>query len=374
MYDREMPRVGVLGAFSIDNTGHIVVGMATRRAIRARVACDEVVLAVDLPHSLWRHDWSAQYGAAPIRRVDPGDLDGRFADDLDALVVGGGGILMPLPGFAAFLARVRAPAAWNAVCSQGTPWFDPTLAPFYAAIRAACERLAYVSVRNATTARLVRRCGWDGALEIVPDPSLLFHAEPDPAVDRELARRGDRPLVGLSVGNALLDPRAARFYAELLGELERLAAADEIELVVFPFGRIYGDVELARRAAAAMPHARLVGTALDAVATWQLAGKLDLYVCARLHAALAAYAQGVAFLVCDEYLSDTTATSKIRDFIVDRELEASYLVPFVGTRATARLQLALADRRPATAALAADRAALERHFDRLVAALGLTGA
>jgi polysaccharide pyruvyl transferase WcaK-like protein len=366
-----MPRVGFLGAFSIDNTGDVIVGMATRQAVRARVACEEIVIAVDLPHSLWRHDWSAQLGAPPIRRVDPAD-PGHFADDLDALVIGGGGILIPLPGFDAFLTPVPAPSAWNAVCSQSTPSFDPTLASYYASVRAACERLAYVSVRNSTTARLVRRSGWAGELEIVPDPAILFHAEPDPAVDRELARRTDRPLVGLSVGNALLDARAARFYAELLADLERRAAAGEIELVVFPFGRIYGDVELARRAAAAMPHARLIGTALDPVATWQLVGKLDLYVCARLHAALAAYAQDVAFMVCDEYLSDMTATSKIRDFIVDRELEASYVVPFLSPRIAARVQLALTHRQPATGALAGDRATLARHFDRLTRALGLS--
>jgi len=41
-------------------------------------------------------------------------------------------------------------------------------------------------------------------------------------------------------------------------------------------------------------------------------------------------------------------------------------------RVAARVQLALADRRPpAPAALAADREALARHFDRMVAALGL---
>src|SRR5207253_561845 len=117
------------------------------------------------------------------------------------------------------------PSAWNGVCSQSTPWFDPTLAPFYAEVRAACTRLRYVSVRNATTARLVRHAGWDGALAIVPDASLAFDAPPDPAVDRELARAGERPLVGFSPGNALLDARAARFHSDLLGELERLAAA-----------------------------------------------------------------------------------------------------------------------------------------------------
>jgi hypothetical protein len=122
-----------------------------------------------------------------------------------------------------------------------------------------------------------------------------------------------------------------------------------------------------------MPHARLVGTELDPVQTWQLVGKLDLHICARLHAMLAAYAQGVPFLVCDEYVSDTTATSKIRDFVVDRELEPSYLLPFGGARPAVRVKLALAERRTGAAALAADRVALARHFDRLVESLGLTG-
>jgi polysaccharide pyruvyl transferase WcaK-like protein len=366
-----MPRVGFLGAYSIDNTGDAIVGLATRQAIRARVACEEVVLAVDLPHSIWRHDWSEQRGGgAPIRRVDPADR--TFADDLDALVIGGGGILMPLAGFAPFVTVGRAPAAWNAVCSQGTPWFDPTLGEFYAALRAACGRLRYVSVRNRTTERLLRRAGWDGAIELVPDPSLAFHADPDPAVATELPPRAGRPRVGLSVGNALVDPRAARFFSELLGELERLAAAGAIDLVVFPFGRVYGDLELARRAVERMPHGKLVAAAFDAVQTWQLVGELDLYICARLHGALAAYAQGVPFLVCDEYLTDTTATSKIRELVIDRELEPSYMCPFVGARPAARLQIALANRTTPTAALAADRAALARHFDRMVVALGLS--
>jgi len=362
-----MPRVGFLGAYSIDNTGDIIVGAATRQQVAARVpSMEAIVLSPDLPHSLWRHEWEG------IRRVDPADKAGAFADDLDAVVIGGGGILMPLPGFDAFLARGKAPSAWNGVCSQSTPWFDPTLGAFYAEVRAACARLRYVSVRNHTTARLVRHAGWDGPLEIVPDASLAFEAPPDPKVVTELARASDKPLVGLSVGNSLLDGRAARFYTELLAELSRLASTGAIELIVFPFGRIYGDVELARRVVQAIPSARLVGATLDPVQTWQLVGKLDLCICARLHAALAAYAQGVAFLVMDEYFSDTTGTSKIRDFIVDRELEPSYLSPYVGTRVAARVAIALGNRKPAHAQLAADRAALADHFDRMARALGLT--
>jgi len=363
-----MPRVGFLGAYSIDNTGDAIVGLATRQQVRARAggSCEEVVLAIDLPHGLWRHDWKG------VHRVAPDDRAGNFAAGLDALVVGGGGILMPLPGFGPFLADVRVPTAWNGVCSQSTPAFDPSLAEFYADVKKTCERLRYVSVRNATTARLVRRAGYTGPLEIVPDASLVFEAPPDPAVDAELARATGKPLVGVSLGNSLRDDRCMRYYRELLGELERLAAAGEIELVVFPFGRIYGDVELAKLAASVMPHARVVGAALEAAQTWQLVGKLDLCVCARLHAALAAYAQKVPFLVLDEYLSDTTGTSKIRDFVVERDLQASYASPYVGASPAARLRLALAQRTPAAAQLAADRAALAMHFDRLVAALGLS--
>lgn len=366
---RAVPRIGFLGSYSIANAGDVIVGLATRQAVRARVDCDEVVLAVELPGTIWHHDWTG------LQRVPPGDLEGDFAAGLDALVVGGGGILMPLPGFGPFVAPSRVPTAWNAVCSQSTPAFDPALASFYARVGAAAAGLRYASVRNTTTARLVRHAGYAGALHVVPDPALMFEAPLDPGVARAVARRTERPLVGLSVGNALLDPRAGAFYAELLGDLERRAAAGLIELVVHPFGRVYGDVELARRAAAAMPHARLVGLDLDATATWQLVGTFDLAICARLHAAMAAYAQGVPFLACDEYLADTTATSKLRELVIDRELEAAYLSPFLGGRVAARLELALGQRAILAsrmrAALAIDRAALALHFDRLVAALAL---
>ena len=377
---RGVARVGFLGSYSIDNTGDVVIGAATRAAVRARVACDEVVLAPALPQALWRHDWSAARGlGVPIRPVAPGG-DVHFADDLDALVIGGGGIVMPIPGFEPFLlgdpaAWGEVPAAWNAVGSQSTPWFAPELAGFYARVRGACARLRLVSVRNRTTETFLRRCGWDGPIEVVPDPAIGFAAPPDPAVDAALASlglAGGRPLVGLSLGTSLLAARAAAFYDPLLAELERLAGAGEVEVVVFPFGGIYGDAEVARRAAARVPHARLLEVALGPVATWQLVGRLDLCVCARLHAAIAAYAQEVPFLVCDEYFSDQTASSKIRELVVERGLEPAYLCPFAGERPAWRLALALADPVVRPDALAADRAALDRHFDRLVAALGLT--
>ena len=277
-YNAGMPRIGFLGAFSIDNIGDLVIGYATRAAIRARIACEEVVLAPDLPGTVWHHDWSAARGlGTPIRRVAPGH-DVGFADDLDALIIGGGGIVMPMPGFEPFVLNDperwgSVPAAWNAVGSQFTPWFMPTLAEFYARVHHACARLRYVSVRNRTTETLVRRCGWDGPIELVPDPAILYDPPPEPAVDAALAKldlRDGRPLVGVSLGASLLSARTAHFYDELVTDLEHRAAAGEIDVVVFPFGQIYRDADIARRVAARLRHGHAIDTALSPAAAWRL--------------------------------------------------------------------------------------------------------
>ncbi len=106
------------------------------------------------------------------------------------------------------------------------------------------------------------------------------------------------------------------FYNELFSTLSKLVAKRSIELVIMPFGEIYGDSELQRMAHAAIPGAKIVTARLTALERWRLVGALDLHLCTRWHAMLAAFAQDVPFLVMDEYLCDATASSKIREFIV----------------------------------------------------------
>jgi len=356
-------RVGFLGAFSIDNAGDHLIARATRQAIRARTTCDEIVLAPDLPQPGWRHDWSAaRGGGVEIRRVPPNRAS-TVTSDLDALIIGGGGILLPHAGFHPYVAWGSVPAAWNAICSQNTSHTDPTLSVWYGRVRSACERLRYTSVRNATTEQLLRSCGVTTPIALVPDVAVGYvpdhDAETDIQLDALLAR-GDRPVIGLSAGTA--------FPADWLATLDRLAAAKTFDLVVFGFGRVYGDDETARNVLGRLPHARAIDASLSADALWRLIGKLDAYLCTRFHAVIAAYVQGVPFLVCDEYTS-TAGTSKIREFLVERGLEAARVVPGDVEPFEPRIQALLAQHRTEPTTLVADRAALAKHYDAMLAAL-----
>lgn len=383
-----MKRIGLLSASSIDNAGDVLVGYAARQALRAALpGCEVQAFAPVLPHAFWGHEFSRARGLdGDITPVPPsGPLD--WADGLDALVVGGGGLILSEAGFAPFLlgdpARWdgRVPAAWNGLCSQNTPSHLAGLAPHYAAVRACCERLRYVSVRNATTERFLRRCGYAGPIHVVPDPALLLDVPADPrelhlaalaACGIDPARR--RPLIGVSVGGAVTDPHAAGFFAELLPAIDAAARELGADVVLFPFGQVYGDAAYQLRAAAAIPSARVLRTPLDALGLWRLIGHLDVYVCTRLHAMLAAFAQDVPFLVLDEYLSDEIASSKIREFVVDGGLEPLYLCPSLSRHPAAKLRALLHGRADVSFAsgVALLRERLQAHYRDMIAALGLT--
>jgi hypothetical protein len=363
-----VPRIGFFGAFSIDNAGDVLVGLATRQAVRARVpGCDVVTFAPDLPAAGWRHDFSAARGVdGPIVPVPFGTpLD---ASGLDALVVGGGGILGLEAELRPFLLEgVAARSAWNAVGSQNTPWYLERAAPYYAAVRAACERLAYVSVRNRTSERFLRRCGYEGPLAVVPDPTMALEVSPvdEPTTD-------DRPVIGVSLGNAFLDPRAAGFHRELIAWL---TAKRDARVVVLPFGNVYGDQALAMRVAAAIPGADVI-TDLAPLPLWRLIGRMRMYVCARYHAMFAALAQDVPFVVCDEYLSDAVASSKIREVVADEGLEPWYVAPLLTRSPTAKLDRAWDEACRGGPHFAHQRATmrlrLEAHYAVMLAALGIT--
>lgn len=365
-------RIGVLGAWSIDNAGDAMLGHATCGALERRLPGAQVTLfAPQFPGERWRHAHDRTRGID--REIVPVPVDDMgWTHELDALVIGGGGIINFAPAFASFLLGGTKwdgpPAAWNGVCSQNTPSYGTT-AEDRERIRRCCEQLAYVSVRNATTEQFVRRCGYTGAIERIPDVAFAF-VDPEP---REVS---DRLVIGVSLGNALADGRAAAFHDALFAELVRLASArPPAEVRLVPFGPVYGDERLHQLAAARLPGVRVV-RGDGPLETWRLVGRSRLFIGARLHAIVAAIAYGVPFLALDEYFSDQTATSKLRELIVDAGLEAHYLAPLVSRDPRPKLAaaLALAEQRdidPFAPLVARWRERLDVHFDAMIRALGL---
>ena len=371
-------KLGFLGAYSIANAGDALVGYATRRSILARLGdVDYQVLAPALPHAFWDHAWDAERGLGDPIRAIPATTDCTWANDFDAVIIGGGGLLMLDPMFAPFHLGdpaqwpARCKAAWNGVGSQNQPWYLRAHAADYARIAAACERLAYASVRSQTSARFVRACGFTGEIHVIPDPAIALASIPPAvgiAVDDLLARLGlapsrgrARPLLGLSLGAATNAANAAPFFAALERELAALSA--DCDLVFFPFSRLQDDIA-AQTALGQRLGARVVTDVLSPLALWALIGRLDAYVASRFHGVIAAYTQDVPFVAIDEYLRDAIASSKIREMIVDRELEVHYVCPFLPDASAWKIPELVRQRERVTfrERIAEDRRRLDEHY------------
>ena len=382
-----MTRIGFLGAYSIDNAGDAIVGYAGRQALARLVPdAEQVVYAPAFPHAFWHHGWDKDRGIDREIVAVPADDSIAWAEGLDALVIGGGGIINLDPSFRPFLLGrperwpVSRAAAWNAVCSQNQPWYAGAEHDAYEAVRECCERLRYVSVRNRTTLTFVRRCGFAGPVHLVPDPAFALElpAEVEPRVDELIASLGlasDRVPIGISIGPSIRDPRTAAFFDALFATLEQLGRDPMLRLqfVVFPFSHLQGDDTVVAGVAARLPGAVIVRERLAPLLLWRLIGRMAMYVGCRYHAMLAAIAQDVPFLVLDEYLSDAVASSKTRELVVDLGLEPHYLCPYLPASPAWKVEEIIRARDRVTFAnrVTELRAQLAAHYARMIAALGM---
>lgn len=339
-------------------------------------------LAPRIPRALWRHEFSRERGIdGPITEI-PLEPTLDWARDLDAIVIGGGGLLSSSPGFEAFLLHGRPlegiRAAWNALGSLREPWYVPELGVTYRAMRACAEQLAYVSVRDKVSRKFLQQIGVERAIEVVPDPVFLLEIEPRAraVVRGENQIDEDAFVIGLSVGSSILDVRARPFYSMLfasLAELERSSSKRTV-IVIFPFGNIYEDPKHQELVQRALPRARSVvpATAID---LWRLIGSLDVYIGTRFHAILAAYAQDVPFVILDEYLNDTVASSKLRELAVDDDLEWLYLSPWISMNPIEKLRPVIERARGKQIDLSTrrrhHREQLLGHYRAMLAALGV---
>ncbi len=378
-------RVGVLGAFALDNPGDNILGLAVHTTISQMLPDAEVRLfSPELHYSVWDADSSSHRGIGIEVEPIPTRDHFAWAHGLDSLIIGGGGLIYLDPDYRVFWPRrndgLESPAAWNGLCCQGQAWYMPEAEKMCGAIRECCEGLSYVSVRNGMTLKFLRKCNYDGPVQVIPDPSLLLPA-PDAGKAREILDETsvdqNKFIIGLSAGSSVLDPRCRSFYGDLFAALRHLirSADKPTEVVTFPFGSHYNDEIFQRAAARELPGARHVTRKLSPLDYWALIGCLDLYLGARLHAILAALAQGVPFLALDEYLSTGIPSSKIREFIVDCDLEECYLCPFISQMPGAKLQLLINNgpriRSSLQSVLARIRSALHRHYRAMLASLKL---
>lgn len=365
-------QLGLLGAWSIDNPGDVILHVAVRQALGERLRDARLIaFAPQFPQRFWRHDFRGR-GAGAIRPIRPGGTV-AWASPLDAVVIGGGGLIGFTPTFACFQTpgSARWPrhvrAAWNALGHQSPR--SARLSPEQRRrLVACCERLSYLSVRSLRTAEVIERCGYRGPIAVVPDPAIgLRLPGPDrtPSILRAAGAEAGEPLVGISVGRAILDARCAAFFDDVAASASRLG----MRTLVLPFGGVYGDAAAQREIVRRMPRTLVLRQPIPPLDTWRLVGALCGYVASRFHAMLAAYSQDVPFVVLDEYVSRSEQSSKILEFCADNGLAGRWTSPFGGEWPGRRLRRALLDGGSFAAALVTKRRELARHHDALAKAL-----
>src|ERR1044072_5494043 len=192
-------RIALWNGSGVDNIGDRLLDYVNRQELGRRLptACFETFCP-----------WPSATASDSIRphrlRIDrQGHWDGEGS--FDAIVIGGGGILLgpPFrhPGAQFFFLgpfperfRDRCPVVWNAVSSEGIRATAPN-SLWREFVQAAAERIKLRTVRNELTREFLTRCGITGSVSLVPDPVVLL-ATP--------AKRKSRPAstrrIGMAVG------------------------------------------------------------------------------------------------------------------------------------------------------------------------------
>jgi polysaccharide pyruvyl transferase WcaK-like protein len=342
-----MKKIALLGVYGINNTGDNLEALATKSLLEKQLLQAEIK--------------SFSVSFSPMARTLLGEqrkgrleCDTLSADltqkefwesvsEFDALIIGGGGLLAPIPEFepllfsGAHIQPGRLPkTAWNAIGSIWAPLADRKLSEWYLKIKRATEIVDYISIRSLTTQRLLEHVGCPPErINLVPSLVTALTIESvEPIVDEFLSRyniQSCKPLIGVSVGPELMRPPLKDFMGELakaLGQVKNVIPKDG-KILIFPVGEMYEDAAACKILSDLCPDALLVKENLTPTQIWGIIGKLDAYLSMRYHSIISAIAQGIPTLSLDCYLGNDSLGSKLRDLIWQSGLEQSYFSPII---------------------------------------------
>ncbi|EGD47001.1 hypothetical protein Cpap_1196 [Ruminiclostridium papyrosolvens DSM 2782] len=336
-------KIGLLGAYGIDNTGDNLIALATKHAVEELVNDAEITIFYPNFSKLFgnrRGDIVAD-GWKKVDMMSRGFWE--EVSEYQALIIGGGGILLPVPEFEPFLLygsqidhSLLPKTAWNAIGTQWIPLAKPKISEWYKKLRTATQLLDYVSVRSATTYRILTHaeCPME-KVNLVPDPVINLKFNDSEKVRASLLDKfpidKNKQIIGVSIGPELTKPPLKDFMIDLARALNYLQKVvhRNIQIVIFPFGLMYGDSQACLQLAELCPDSILLKDVTEAKEIWELVGLMDVYLTVRLHGIVAALSHGIPALALDCYLANDTAGSKLRDFMWESELESYYLSPII---------------------------------------------
>ncbi|MCM3628087.1 polysaccharide pyruvyl transferase CsaB [Paenibacillus glycanilyticus] len=236
--DKKTFRIVVSGYYGFRNSGDEAVLRSILLALAeqgeaAGIRIQPVVLSAD-------PDWTSRmYGVEAVRRMHPKDLLSVLRAS-DGLISGGGSLLQDatsaktIPYYTGIIKLAQWLGKPTFIYSQGIGpvnrrWMDPL-------IRSSMRKSAYVSVRDAESAELLKRIGVpQGRIEVVPDPVMGLPLPAGAAAGRAQAAAEDSaavPVLGVSLRHWRKDGEDLGRAADALAEL---ASRRPVRLRFLPF-------------------------------------------------------------------------------------------------------------------------------------------
>lgn len=310
-------RIGISGSYGGTNLGDeaILEGMLTQ--LRATLPAEVTVFTRDVEDTETRHDVEH----AVVIREKTREEARQEIDRLDALVLGGGGILYDRDA-EAYLREVElalecgVPAMVYAV-SAG-PLTVPSVRD---RVRDVLNQVAVITVRDRQGKRLLEDVGIDRDVIVTADPALLLEPEelPENALERE-GLDGSRRLVGFSVrepGPAAPDIDVEHYHKLLANAADFIVDRLDADIVFVPMERKKMDVQHAHAVISQMqfaPRATVLKSEYTSRQMISIIGRFKFAVGMRLHFLIFAALSGVPFVALPY-------ASKVAGLVEDLEME-----------------------------------------------------
>jgi polysaccharide pyruvyl transferase CsaB len=245
---------------------------------------------------------SRMYGVRSVHRYKLGQVWSAIRAS-DGLISGGGSLLQDTTGWKTvpyYLAIIKM-AQWAGkptfIYSQGLGPIERKI--FYRPIVSTLSKCAYVSVRDAESADLLRRMGYTKEAEVVPDPvmGLPLRSSGGTPGSGDVSRDGRQPVIGISVRYWNKDRSELKGIAE---SLNRILSDREAELLFLPF-HLPSDEEASREIigqleGTARERAKLIEGIEHPQDMLQQVAECDLLIGMRLHSLIYAASQHVPML------------------------------------------------------------------------------
>ena len=291
-------RIGIVGSYGGLNLGDEAILQSMVTQLRDSISADITVFARNPTDTERRHRIERAVATRDLSRDELVPL----IENLDLLLVGGGGILFDAEAKlflreATLAHELGTPVMIYAVGAG--PLKDPAAQE---AVRACLDRAAAITVREAAARRVLEDAGVRREILVTADPALLLQPEPfdDESLPAEF--RTDRPLVGMSVrepGSAAPDLSEDVYHQLLANAADYMVDRFGAEVVFVPMERGVLDMQHSHAVIARMlfpQHAAVLKGEYRPGQVLSLLERLDFAVGMRLHFLILAALAGVPFV------------------------------------------------------------------------------